>query len=68
MVLAVVTELPLQLHAVEPDPFLDPPASDDMGRGAVWSGAMPPAADVTAHHAAADIGVTGTDEGVLTCG
>jgi hypothetical protein len=44
MVLAVVTELPLQLHAVEPDPFLDPPASDDM----------------------ADIGVTDTDERLLT--
>ena len=29
MVLAVVTELPLHLHAVEPDPFLDPPASED---------------------------------------
>jgi hypothetical protein len=29
MVLAFVTELPLQLHAVEHDPFLDPPASDD---------------------------------------
>jgi hypothetical protein len=29
MVLAIVTELPLQLHAVEHDPFLDPPASDN---------------------------------------
>jgi hypothetical protein len=27
MVLAIVTEMPLQLHAVEPDPFLDPPAA-----------------------------------------
>jgi hypothetical protein len=44
MVLAIVTELPLQLHAVEHDPFLDTPASDD----------------------ATDIGVSDTDERVLT--
>lgn len=44
MVLAIVTEMPLQLHAVEPDAFLDPPASDDT----------------------ADIGVTDTDERLLT--
>jgi hypothetical protein len=28
MVLAVVTEMPLQLQPVEPDPFLDPLAVD----------------------------------------
>jgi len=45
MVLAIVTETPLHLHPVEHDPFIDPPVSDDM---------------VSAHHAAADIGVAGT--------
>jgi hypothetical protein len=55
MVLAIVTEVPLQLHAVEPDPFLDPPAS----------GAVPVTVDRPVHHAA-DTGVTSANERVLT--
>lgn len=56
MVLAVVTEIPLPLAAVEPDPFIDPPPSVD----------VPPAVDVMARHAAADTAVTAMDKRVLT--
>jgi hypothetical protein len=42
MRLATVTELPLRLHPVEPDTFLDPPRSDRVPPGVVRGRSRPP--------------------------